>query len=299
MDQNSNKKTNGKKVYLFLAILFGLVALISISYLVYRLVQDKHQKDLYEQMQNEIVSAQGVAGLGEKIDEPEVIVVQAPVEDDEVEETTEEKLDLSIYDIPDIEVDFEALKAENPDVYAWINIPDTIINYPVLQREDDLDYYLTTNFDGSLGRPGCIYSQYLNQKDFSDFNTVFYGHNMGNGTMFQNLHYFEDSEFFDSHPYVYIFTEDGPIVYEVFAAYQFPAMHLLFSFNLADEEIRKIYIQNIYDAVGMSNNYRMDVEVTENSNILTLSTCVLNKEDKRFLVAAVMVADGRGIDKKE
>ena len=147
--------------------------------------------------------------------------------------------------------------------------------------------------DGTKGYPGCIYSQFINSKDFSDFNTVLYGHNMNAGTMFANLHYYKDTEFFNSHPYIYVYTEDGVLVYQVFAAYTFSDVHLLMGFDLTKEEIRQIYIDNIFSLNGINNNFNREVEVTTDSRILTLETCVNNQDDKRYIVAAVLVADGR------
>ena len=94
------------------------------------------------------------------------------------------------YDIPQKNLDWEELEAVNPDIYAWIYIPNTNIDYPVLQRSGDNDYYLEHNLDGSRGKPGCIYTEDLNSKEFTDYNTVIYGHNMKSGAMFRTLHDF-------------------------------------------------------------------------------------------------------------
>lgn len=79
-------------------------------------------------------------------------------------------------------VDFEQLKAQNPDIYAWISVPGTGIDYPVLQKSDAKDpydnYYLNHQVDLSEGFPGVIYSQPVNRRDFMDAVTVLYGHNL-------------------------------------------------------------------------------------------------------------------------
>ena len=81
----------------------------------------------------------------------------------------------------------------NPDVYAWIDVPGTEISYPVLQSAEDNSYYLEHTIEGEKTLPGAIYSENYNSKDFSDYNTILYGHNMRNGTMFAGpLHDFED-----------------------------------------------------------------------------------------------------------
>ncbi|HBA46218.1 MAG TPA: hypothetical protein DCZ91_00130, partial [Lachnospiraceae bacterium] len=94
------------------------------------------------------------------------------------EEPPEEKDPLDILKemgvpIPEKEVDFADLQENtNQDIYAWIYIPDTKIDYPVLQHPTDNTYYLNYNLDGSRGYPGCIYTEDYNEKDFSDPNTV-------------------------------------------------------------------------------------------------------------------------------
>ena len=102
--------------------------------------------------------------------------------------------------LPANPIDFEAIQAENPDVCAWIQIPgiDTI-DYPILRSSADMDdnYYLNHDIHKNQAFAGAIYIQKLNHKDFSDSNTLIYGHDMLNGTMFGKLRKFRDKEFFD------------------------------------------------------------------------------------------------------
>ncbi len=83
-----------------------------------------------------------------------------------------------------IPVDFDELQAMNPDIYAWVTIPDTDISYAVLQRDgdDDQEYYSKHSENGAYYSGGSIFSQDYNQKDFSDPMTVLYGHNLRNGS---------------------------------------------------------------------------------------------------------------------
>lgn len=284
---STEEKNVGKKrlIYLILAIVCGLAALGGAIYLIAHQIQVRNAQAEYEALRASMEAAAAEAAAA-ATDTPQAT---------ETPEPTEEPVDLSIYDIPELTLDWDTLAEENADIYAWLYIPDTVIDYPILQHPTELDYYLKHNVDGSSGYPGCIYSQYLNAKDFSDFNTVLYGHNMNAGTMFANLHYFEDDEFFDTHPYVYVYTEDGPLVYEVFAAYAYSNLHLLMGFDLTKEEVRQTYIDNIFAVDGMTDHVRDDVEVTTDSQILTLSTCIKNKAENRYLVSCVLVADGRGV----
>lgn len=192
--------------------------------------------------------------------------------------------------LPELKIDFAALQADtNEDIYAWIYVPDTMINYPVLQHPTENSYYLDYNIDGTKGYPGCIYTENYNAKDFTDFNTVLYGHNMNNGSMFANLHKFEDSEFFDEHPYVYIYTEDRLLVYHVFASYEFSNIHLLLGYDTGSEFGIKNYLRDVFNVRDMGRNIREELFPYTDNHIITLSTCIKNKAASRYLVQGVLM----------
>ena len=185
-------------------------------------------------------------------------------------------------------VDFAGMWKTNKDVYAWITIPGTVIDYPILQHPTDNTYYLNYNIDGSHGYPGCIYTENLNSKDFMDNNTVIYGHNMKNGTMFANLHKFEDSTFFEEHSKVYIYTTEKELNYTIFAAYIYDDRHLLYSFDFANKDIYAAYLEDIQNMRSMNALIREDIKVTAEDKIITLVTCIGNQPSKRLLVQAVL-----------
>lgn len=214
-----------------------------------------------------------------------------PTEEPSVEKDPLAVLEEMGVPIPDKEVDFADLQENTSgDIYAWIHIPDTQIDYPVLQHPTDNTYYLNYNLDGSRGYPGCIYTEDYNSKDFTDPNTVVYGHNMKNGTMFAGLHRYSDSEYLEEHPYVYIYTEDGLLVYEIFAAYESDDEHILYAHDgFEDEKVFGKYIEEIFGVRSMGSVLKEDAEVTPQSRILTLSTCISNRPDNRFLVQGVLL----------
>lgn len=193
--------------------------------------------------------------------------------------------------IPDKTVDFADLQENtNADIYAWIYIPDTKVDYPVLQHPTDNTYYLNYNLDGSRGYPGCIYTEDYNKKDFTDPNTVVYGHNMKNGTMFAGLHKYSDSQYLEEHPYVYVYTEEGLLVYEIFAAYESSDEHILYAHDwFEDRKVFGKYIEGILDMRSMGSVLKEGVEVTADSRILTMSTCISSKPNNRFLVQGVLL----------
>lgn len=186
-------------------------------------------------------------------------------------------------------IDFGSLQKTNADIYAWIEIPDTQINYPIVQSESEDSYYLNHTIDGKEGYPGAIYTESLNAKDFKDFNTVVYGHNMKDGSMFRGLHEYEDEQYLKEHPYVYIYTPTGKLTYRIFAAVVYSNVHILKSYDFSDAAQRQLYLDSVLDSRDMRNSLDASVTVGTDSHILTLSTCIGGQPDNRYLVEAVRV----------
>lgn len=190
------------------------------------------------------------------------------------------------------DVNFTELWKTNTDIYAWIRIPNTYVDYPVLQTEvlDD-NFYLDHNFRKQYEFAGSIYSQKLNKKDFSDPNTVLYGHNMLNGTMFATLHNFRDPQFFANNPYIYIYLPDRTLTYEIFSAYEYDDRHILYSFDFSDEEVYAEYLEYATNPTESMMCNRREIEVTTDDKIITLSTCLDNIDTSRYLVQGVLISD--------
>lgn len=251
---------NGKKK----KIIFGvslILLLAGLVCLIVYIVQKKENHQIYDDIQKENE------------------VSEVP------EEPVEEKEPVVI------PIDFASLKGKNPDIYAWIDIEDTNIHYPIVQSATDDTYYLEHTIEGVKGYPGSIYTERANAKDFSDFNTLIYGHDMKDGTMFKHLHKFEDPEFFQSHETVTIYTETEIKTYRIFASIVYDNRHILNSFRFDDAESRKAFIQSLYDARSMKNQFREGMTIDENSRLITMSTCITGQPDKRYIVVAEEVVD--------
>lgn len=204
--------------------------------------------------------------------------------------------DLSTNDVKSVDksgevrIDFDMLKEQNQDIYAWISIPGTRIDYPVLQKraseEPYDDFYLTHTVDLTEGFPGAIYSQAINQTDFMDSVTILYGHNLKDGGMFSGLHEFEDKDFFQQNRQIIIYMPDGTVTYEIFAAVDFSDVFIPYEYDLDSSSEVNRYLDDVKECEG---NFRENIEVSENDKILTLSTCYSEREDRRLLIEAVMV----------
>lgn len=191
--------------------------------------------------------------------------------------------------LKDNPIDFDELQKQNTDIYAWIKIPNTRIDYPILQSAEDDAFYLNHNADKEYTRYGAIYTEMKNKTDFTDPNTVVYGHNMRNGTMFRDLHKFREAEFFSQNKYIYVYTRGHILTYEICAAYRYDNRHILNSFNFSDPKIFAEYIEFVKNPKSIIVQKR-EVEMDTNSKILTLSTCISN-DNYRYLVQGVLVKD--------
>ncbi|MEE1314564.1 MAG: class B sortase [Faecalimonas sp.] len=190
-----------------------------------------------------------------------------------------------------IPVDFSSLKTINSDIYAWIDIGDTCIHYPIAQHATDDTYYLNHTIEGKKGYPGSIYTEKINAKDFSDYNTVIYGHRMNTATMFNHLHKFNDKEFFDSHDTIMIYTETEIKTYRVYAAVVYDNRHIMYSFDWQNPEGRKEFIQSLRHSTSWKTHFREGMTIDENSRLITLSTCIKNQPNNRYLVIGAEVVE--------
>ena len=251
---------NGKKILIALLV---LIIVGCIGYIAYYYVTKNSNEKVYEEVQKTAVK-----------------------EETEPKET--EPAQESHVEIP---IDFASLQAQNPDIYAWIQIEGTNINYPIAQSETNNAYYLDHTIDGTAGLPGSIYTENWNSKEFTDYNTVIYGHDMRDGSMFQNLHNYADSTYMQEHPNVVIYTPNKKFTYEIFAAVTYDDRHILHSFNFTFPEERQAFLDSLQSSRNLGNIIRDDVQVTTDSRLLTLSTCVTGQDDKRFLVGAVLISE--------
>ena len=194
-------------------------------------------------------------------------------------------------ELPDNPIDFKKLKKKNSDIYAWIKIPGTSVDYAVLQSyADDDNFYLNHDEDKNWSAYGSIYTQRANSTDFSDRNTVIYGHNMLNGSMFASLHKFREKEFFDENKYIYIYTPNHILKYKIFAAYKYDDRHILNSFDFDDDKVWREYLDFVENPKSVIKNTR-DVELKLTDKIITLSTCIGNEDTARYLVQGVLIKD--------
>ena len=190
----------------------------------------------------------------------------------------------------EIPIDFATLWETCPDAYAWIRIPNTQVDYPVCQMvEGDQSFYLNHRADKVAEFAGSIYSENYNKRDFTDPVTVLYGHDMSNGSMFQNLHLYEDRAFFEKNKDVIVYLPDRVLHYKIFAAYNYDDRHLLLANdNFTDPFVLDKFQQEILAQQSMTGFVDQNTVLNKDSHILTLSTCNAY-DDQRYLVQCLLM----------
>ena len=187
--------------------------------------------------------------------------------------------------INDLEVDFDSLDSINSDTVAWIKINNTNINFPVVQTSNN-SYYLTKNFNKQNNSAGWIFADYRNNFDTLDKNTIVYGHNRRNGTMFSNLTYFLDFNWYENNEnkYFNFITKNQSYIAEIFSIYKLPSRNisLINKFSSTEE-----FKQNI-DSWKNASFYDFKTNVNESDNLLTLSTCD-NTSINRIIIVSRLI----------
>lgn len=164
---------------------------------------------------------------------------------------------------------FEELCAINPEVFSWLTVYGTSIDYPVTQGEDNLKY-VNTDAKGEYAVSGAIYLDYENSRDFTDFNSIMYGHHMEKNAMFGNIGLFSDREFFDARQYGNLYVDGKNYGIEFFLFMHVDAYdYSVYAPGIAGEEMCQAYLDNLQEKA----KFTRDIDVTTEDRLVLLSTC--------------------------
>ena len=185
-------------------------------------------------------------------------------------------------------IDFATLQEKNKDCYAYLEIPDTVVSYPILQSSTQPeDYYLDVTFEGVAGLPGSIYTQKYSGKDFSIPNTVIYGHDMLDGSFFGSLGRYKEREYFDAHKTFYIYTPDKRFTYRVVAESVVNDDNISYLYDTeaikTPEDFWK-YINN----EEPENLFEEGFKPKKDDLFVTLSTCIGPRPNNRRIIVGVL-----------
>lgn len=189
-------------------------------------------------------------------------------------------------DVQPIGIHFDASPLEaareltqNPDIVAYLFIEGTNVNNVVVQGVDN-NFYLHRDMFGNRNINGSLFMDFRNSPDFTDRNTIIYGHNMQNGTMFHNLRYYMRRDFFEAHPHIKVITDDTIFIYEIFAIF---STHIYFDYIQVDFEddeefgalLREMTRRSVFNTGVTANQY---------DRIIVLSTCTNVDRNTRIVV---------------
>ena len=181
-----------------------------------------------------------------------------------------------------IRVNFDYLHGINEDVAGWIYCEDTPISYPFLQSPDN-DYYLYRLVDGTQNPSGSLFLDFRNQFDMSDWNSVIYGHNMRDGTMFASLNEYKKQEYYDAHPVMYLLTPEKQYKVELVAGTLARADASFYDFPVPEDR-REAVVQGWLEA----STFETKAEIQPDDRFVTLSTCSYEFSDARYVVIGVL-----------
>jgi sortase B len=280
-EKKPKKKASGMKI---LQRIFIVGIVICVIILGWQYWNRQRAKSTFEDLQNRSTETAGTDENEDGTSSDNVTRVSDIIDDEQKDILAERGIE-----VPEKNLDWDAMREQNSDIYAWIYVPGTSVDYPVLQKADDDDYYLKHNLDGSSGYPGCIYTQTANSRDFTDYITVLYGHNMKDGTMFKTLHNYSDSTFFENNRYIFVYTPEKVLVYEIFAAVRFGNGNILLDYDMNSSTDRARFINNLRSNRDMTDSVDGSIVVDTESRIITLSTCLDDSSKNRWLVNGVLI----------
>ena len=179
-----------------------------------------------------------------------------------------------------VEVDFPAWQSLNADIRAWIHNEAIRVDHPILKSPDN-EYYLTRDLDLSYKAMGSIFFDFRNNTDFSDPNTIIYGHNFDNGLMFSNLVWYKSQQFFEQNPFYTIYTPEQVYRVDITAGIvvsETDTTYLVVNFSSEME------FQSLIQTIEENSVIETEVELTPSDHLVTLYTCTNNWQGQRFVV---------------
>ncbi len=196
--------------------------------------------------------------------------------------------------LADFKVDWDALRAVNPDVVGWVYVPGTRVSYPIVHRDGDDSYYLNHTFGGDTtgafgAEFGCIMLSGENKGDFTDQVNVVYGHNMADGSMFAQFASFTDPAVFNEHRDVFIFTPEGSYRLKTFAIDRIEETdQTIVVPNFATSSELADYVTKRTDASLVAPDPAASAS-TDVTKVFAFSTCDNSNDFYRFITFAEMV----------
>lgn len=248
-----------------LSAVFAIAIAVSLFQIIKIYIEDRESAELNNSLVSEVV----------------VLNTKAPSDSTNKTPQTEDAPPLDENQVP-IYVDFNALFSKNEDIIAWVYCPNTPINYPIVKGEDN-DYYLRRLLDGTKNIAGTLFADFKNSADFSDHNTIIYGHNMRNDTMFGTLPDYAKQKYYNAHPVWYLLTPEANYKVELVAGFITPDDSEIYRIT----EDRKAIDAQVAIAIKKSK-FKSGVTIESTDKLVTFSTCTYEYKNARFVLIGVL-----------
>lgn len=246
------------------------------------------ESTLLERMKTGTAEISSAPDPSDQPEQPEQDSGETPEESETDAAPSEEEPLMKTVRLP---VDFAQLQAEAPDIYAWLELPDTGIDDPVLQRAGADLFYNSHNAYGQYYMCGAVFSQSAyNGRNFDSPMTVLYGHStvLGQPGAFMELNNYADEAYFDAHREMRVYMPDGMYVYRIFAACVHSNEHLLYCHDFSDETQFDAFFSSLTEDTSPDSHIDAEALPQAGDKVLTLSTCYSANKNLRYLVMGVL-----------
>lgn len=246
------------------------------------------ESTLLERMKTGTAEISSAPAPSDQPEQPEQGSDETPEESETDAAPSEEEPLMKTVRLP---VDFAQLQAEAPDIYAWLELPDTGIDDPVLQRAGADLFYNSHNAYGQYYMCGAVFSQSAyNGRNFDSPMTVLYGHStvLGQPGAFMELNNYADEAYFDAHREMRVYMPDGMYVYRIFAACVHSNEHLLYCHDFSDETQFDAFFSSLTEDTSPDSHIDAEALPQTGDKVLTLSTCYSANKNLRYLVMGVL-----------
>ena len=280
MSRRKKRRTTFGDIMSTLLMLIALVVFIFSGYTLYGFYKE-YQKgsNEYDNLESSYASDEGES------EDLDALEDEAALQDISGREVANIIWDGKELTVPTMKnpIDFSELQQVNEDIAGWLRIRALDISYPVVQGEDN-DYYLHRTFEKEDNFAGCLFVNCDNDRDFTDQNTIIYGHNMKNGSRFGKLKQFREEETYNKSKYFWMFTPDLIFQYRIFSAMVVNKTGLAYQTFYSDEDFNE-WINKAFEGSEVENS---GIQVTSDDHVVTLSTCT-GDDSTRFVVMGKLV----------
>ena len=282
---NIPMKKSKKYISIILFILAGLCILAAIILFVKGYMENRHLEESMEELRPTVSS--------DAAEDSSAGIATTPVP--ETTDTTVVQESVVQETVTRIPNPYGDSFLANKDMAAWLQIPGTNIDYPVMWTPEDETYYLYRAFDGSENKNGCLLLDTDSCLDPLTTNLIIHGHNMKSGAMFGNLTDYESRDFYEKHKNITLYTEECQRNYEVIAVFRsqvYRKTDQVFKFYKFFQADTQEEFDDFYNNIKQLSQYDTGVTAEFGDHFLTLSTCVYHVEQGRFVVVAKEVEPG-------